>query len=91
MKGCFNKQTLSIIYNSMFAPNVFFIVPFLKFLSESDKKRSHVYFFGFVNIFLEFHYGSKIGILYENLECFVLLLKWINNTIDFLDNLEKIE
>ena len=42
-------------------------------------------FSGFVNIFLGFHYGSKIGILYENSEYLILPLKWINNTTNFLD------
>ena len=45
VKGHFDKQALAIIYNSMFAPHVFFIVPFLKFWSKSDKKRIRVYFF----------------------------------------------
>ena len=52
VKGRFDKQTLAIIYNSMFAPHVFFIVPFLKFLSKSDKKRIRVYFFRFCKYFL---------------------------------------
>ena len=52
VKGRFDKRTLAIIYNSMFAPHVFFIVPFLKFLSKSDKKRIHVYFFRFCKYFL---------------------------------------
>ena len=52
VKGRFDKQTITIIYNSMFAPHVFFIVPFLKFLSKSDKKRIRVYFFWFCKYFL---------------------------------------
>ena len=91
VKGRFDKQTLAIIYNSMFAPHVFFILQLLKLLSKSDKKHIRVYFSGFLNIFVEFQNGSKIGILYENSEYLILLLKWINNTTDFLDDLEKIE
>ena len=36
MKGRFDKQTLAIIYNSIFARRIFFIVPISKFLSKSD-------------------------------------------------------
>ena len=68
----------------MFAPHVFFSVKLMKSVSAFT-------FSGFVSIFLEFHYGSKIVILYEISEYLTLPLKWNNNTTDFLDGLEKIE
>ena len=52
VKGHLDKRTLAIIYGSMFAPNVFFVVLFLKFLSKSDKKRIRMYSFRFCKYFL---------------------------------------
>ena len=52
VKGQFDKYTLGKLYNSMFAPHVFFLTPFWKLFSSTEKKQIRVQFYQFAKFFI---------------------------------------
>ena len=52
VKGQFDKRTLGRLYNSFFAPHVFFLIPVWRLFSQSERKQIRSTFFRFCKYFL---------------------------------------
>jgi len=59
----------------MFAPHVFFSVPFMKFLSKINEKRIRVYFFWFCKYFLGIPLWFKNSYIIRNFGIFDITVK----------------
>ena len=68
---------------------------FVKFILEShygsEIGQLSKYMQHFAKVFLESDYGSEIGQLSKNMQYLISLQTWINNTINFFGDLEKIK
>ena len=59
VKGQFDKKTLGQLYNSFFAPHVFFLVPLWKFFTTSERQQIRSVFFKFCKYFLRVPIWSR--------------------------------